>query len=233
MKIFDSDVAAISYIEDENLIRTSWKSCEDADSFMAIISQAQDFYELFLPKKTLWDHSHFEFQIPLKLQEWTEENINIPAQKLNVMEKVSFIVSKDAMAQLSIRKIFDETVSEFEPHYFIEEGEALDWLNTPLKENKEEERKVPKIIIDRNKDKVRFSLEVESDDFGEYLHLFTKLRRSRMLSIELAERSLSLTKQERVIAKMLIKGKGNDYISDLLSISPIPCIPTERIFFGS
>lgn len=220
MEIFNSDIASISYFEDLQLMRTSWKNCDGADDFMTILSQVQDFYELLLPKKTLWDQSRFNYYIPPALQVWTDENINIPAQKLNVIEKVSFLVSKDAMSQMSINKIFDETESEFLPRFFVDEKEGMAWLQKPINEQKNLSLEPPSIIIDRKKDKILLSVEIETEEFNEYFKLFSKLRKARLLSIELADRFLTLTKQERTISKLLIKGKSNDYISDILSISP-------------
>lgn len=220
MEIFDSDIASIYYFEDIQLTHTSWKNCNSADEFMTIISQVQDFYELLLPQKTLWDQTAFNFYIPPRLQEWTDENINIPAQKLNVIEKVSFIVSKDTMSQMSVNKIFDETASEFAPRYFVDKGESMAWLQTPLKNQDQVSTEPPKIIIDRLEDKVRFSVEIETEEFNEYFHLFSKLWKARRLSLELADRFMALTKQERAISRLLIKGKSNDYISEIFSISP-------------
>lgn len=220
MEIFNSDNASIHYFEDIQLIRTSWKNCNNADAFMTIISQVQDFYELLLPQKTLWNQSQFNFYTPSKLQAWTDENINIPAQQLNTIKKVSFIVSKDAMSQMSVNKIFDQTESEFEPRYFVDEGESLAWLQTPLVKPETISLVPPRIIIDKTKDKIRLSIEIETEEINEYFHLFSKLWKARLLSIELAERFLTLTKQERAISKLLIKGKNNNYIADILSISP-------------
>lgn len=220
MEIFNSDTASISYFKDIQLTRTSWKNCNTADEFMTIISQVQGFYELLLPQRTLWDQSRFNFYIPPGLQIWTEENINIPAQKLNVIEKVSFIVSKDAMSQMSVNKIFDETTSEFAPRYFVDGGESMAWLQTPLKNQDQIVIEPPKIVIDKLGDKVRFSVEIETEEFNEYFHLFSKLWKARRLSLELTERFLALTQQERAISKLLIKGKSNEDISETFSISP-------------
>ena len=220
MEVFNSEIATIDYFEETELIRTSWKKCGGAEDFMPMISTVMDFYELLLPKRTLWDHRHFNFQIPPDLQQWTDETINIPATRLNVFEKISFIVSQDVLSQMSVMEIFDETTSEFMPRYFVDEGESLEWLNKPRKEKEIILKDPPTIIIDRVNDKIKLSIEIETEEFDEYLHLFDKLWKARALSVETAQRLLTLTTRERTILKLLLKAKKIDAIADMLSISP-------------
>lgn len=220
MELFNSNIASIDYFEDINLIRTSWKKCENSEDFMPIIKQVMEFYELLLPRKTLWNHTQFDLNISPDLQEWTEKTINIPSQRLNVFEKISFVVSKDTMSQMSVMQIFDDSACEFIPRYFIDEGESIAWLTQPLKKKTILPEEPPLLIVDRINDKIRLSIEIETDEFDEYLRLFDKLWKKRTLSLEAAQRLLSLTVRERTILKLIVQGKNNDFISDVLSISP-------------
>mgnify|MGYP001228445957 CR=1 FL=1 len=221
MDIFDSTVATISYFEDSKLIRTTWKHCEQAEQFMPILLEVRDFYEQLRPRKTLWDQRDFNFSIPPALQLWTDQNMNIPTQQLGILEKISFIVSKDVMAHMSVMQIFDETESDFRPKYFIEEAESLAWLvESPRGAVREQSvDQQPLLMIDSTGDRLRLTIEVDSEEFSEYLYLFNKLWRKRMLSVELAQRYLSLTHREKAIIKWLIKGKSNAYIADALCIA--------------
>lgn len=220
MELFNSNIASIDYFEDINLIRTSWKKCENSEDFMLIIKQVMEFYELLLPRKTLWNHTQFDLNISPDLQEWTEKTINIPSQRLNVFEKISFVVSKDTMSQMSVMQIFDDSACEFIPRYFIDEGESIAWLTQPLKKKTILPEEPPLLIVDRINDKIRLSIEIETDEFDEYLRLFDKLWKKRTLSLEAAQRLLTLTVRERTILKLIVQGKNNDFISDVLSISP-------------
>ena len=220
MEVFNSEIATIDYFEETELIRTSWKKCGGGRRFYAGNFYSHGIYGLLLPKRTLWDHRHFDFQIPPDLQKWTDETINIPATRLNVFEKISFIVSQDVLSQMSVMEIFDETTSEFMPRYFVDDGESLEWLNTPSKKKEITRAEPPTIVIDRVNDKIKLSIEIETEEFDEYLHLFDKLWKARALSIETAQRLLTLTTRERTILKLLMKAKKIDAIADMLSISP-------------
>src|SRR5690606_32431717 len=121
MEIFDSEIAAIDFQKDTGLICTTWKKVERSEDFMSTILTVMDYYRLLLPTKTLWDHRNFDFQIPPELQIWTEENINIPSARLNVFDKICFIVSKDTMSQMSVMQIFDESAIKYVPRYFVDE----------------------------------------------------------------------------------------------------------------
>lgn len=117
-------------------------------------------------------------------------------------------------------EIFDETTSEFMPRYFVDEAESLEWLNTPRKRKEIAQSEPPTILIDRVNDKIKLSIEIDNEEFDEYLHLFDKLWKARALSIETAQRLLTLTTRERTILKLLLKAKKIDAIADMLSISP-------------
>lgn len=220
MRLFNSNSAVIDYFESSGLIKTTWKDCNNAEDFMSVIKQVMAFYETLMPRKTLWNHTNFGLHITEPLQEWTENNINIPAYRLNTFEKISFVISKDTMSQMSVMEIFDESACGFIPRYFVDEQESMEWLNKPLKKRKIVSTEPPQIIIDRQADKIKLSVEVESEEFDRYLHLFNKLWQARILSVDVAQRYLSLTPRERTILKLLVKGKSNDLISDQLHISP-------------
>lgn len=220
MELLNSNIVSIDYFEDINLIRTLWKRCDNSDEFMQVINQVMDFYKLLLPKKTLWNQTDFDFEIPPDLQIWTENNINIPSQRLNVFEKISFIVSKDTMSQMSVMQIFDDSACEFIPRYFVDEGESMAWLTQATEKKITIKEEPPVILLDRVNDKIRLSIEIETEEFDEYLHLFDKLWKKRVLSIHRAQRLLALSTRERTVLKLLVRGKNNDFISDILSISP-------------
>lgn len=220
MEIFDSEIASIDFCQDTRLIRTTWKKVEGSEDFMSTILTVMDYYRLLLPKKTLWDHRNFDFQIPPDLQLWTEENINIPAARLKIFEKICFIVSKDTMSQISVMQIFDETLSEHYPRYFVDEGESLQWLYSPSNVKESVSSEPPTVMIDRINGKIRFSIDVETEEFDKYLNLFNKLLNAGLLSVDHAQLFLTLTAREITILKLLLNGKNPDYISDSLSISP-------------
>lgn len=92
MEIFSSKIASIDFCQQTNLIRTTWNKVERAEDFMSIILTVMDYYQSLSPTKTLWDHRGFDFQISPELQIWTDENINIPASRLNVFDKICFIL---------------------------------------------------------------------------------------------------------------------------------------------
>lgn len=220
MELFNSNIASIDYFEDINLIRTSWKKCENAEEFIPVIRQVMEFYELLLPRRTLWNHANFSLHISPELQEWTEKTINIPSQRLNIFEKISFVVSKDTMSQMSVMQIFDDSACEFIPRYFVDEGESMAWLTQPRQQRKHLPVEPPTIIVDRVKDRIRLSIEVETEEFDEYIRLFDKLWKERVLSLDAAQRLMTLSSRERTVLKLLVRGKNNDFISDVLSISP-------------
>lgn len=100
------------------------------------------------------------------------------------------------------------------------EEESMRWLTKTEKIKEVILQEAPEIIVDRQADKIELSIEIETEEFDEYLHLFNKLWKARILSIHVAQRIISLTSRERTILKLLIKGKSNEFISDLLCISP-------------
>lgn len=220
MELFSSKIASIDYFEDINLIRTSWKKCDTAEEFMPVIREVMGFYELLLPRKTLWNQTDFSLHISPGLQKWTENTINIPSQRLNVFEKISFVVSKDTMSQMSVMQIFDDSACDFIPRYFVDEDESMAWLTQSREERESLPVVPPTIIVDRVKDRIRLSIEVETEEFDEYIRLFDKLWKERVLSLDMAQRLMTLSSRERTVLKLLVRGKNNDFISDVLSISP-------------
>lgn len=220
MQLFHSKTAEIDYFEKSRLVRTTWKDCDNAEDFMTVIRQVMAFYEQLMPRRTLWNHTNFDLHITEPLQEWTENTINIPARHLNTFEKISFVISNDTMSQMSVMEIFDESASGFVPRYFVNEQESIEWLKKPLKKKKVITTEPPQIIIDRKLDKIKLSVEVESEEFDRYLHLFNKLWKAQILSVDLAQRFMTLTTREKIILKLLVKGKSNGFISDQLHISP-------------
>lgn len=220
MELINSNIASIDYFEDIDLIRTTWKKCENAEDFMPIIKQVMEFYELLLPRKTLWNQTDFGLLISPELQKWTEHTINIPAQRLNVFEKISFVVSKDTMSQMTVMQIFDDSTCDFTPRYFVDESESMAWLTKVRKEKKGLSSEPPTLLIDKVKNKIKLSIEIQTEEFDEYIRLFGKLWKERTLSMDMAQRFLCLSVRERTVLKLLVKGKNNDFISDVLSISP-------------
>lgn len=220
MELFNSETASIEYFEDINLIRTSWKKCEHAEEFMPVIKQVMEFYKIFLPRKTLWNQTDFSLHISPELQQWTENTINIPAQRLNVFEKISFVVSKDTMSQMSVMQIFDDSTCDFVPRYFVDEGESMAWLTQSRQEKENLLVEPPILIVDRVRDRIRLSIEVHTEEFDEYIRLFDKLWKERVLSLDTAQRFITLSPRERTVLRLILRGKTGDFISDVLSISP-------------
>lgn len=115
--------------------------------------------------------------------------------------------------------IFDDTDSGLVPRYFIVEQESLEWLEKAPKVSEIVSAETPQLIVDHIGDRVRLSVEVDTDEFDEYIYLFNKLWKARMLSIDVAQRFLTLTPREKDILRLLMRGRSNEYISDALSIS--------------
>lgn len=124
------------------------------------------------------------------------------------------------MSQMSVMQIFDKSDSGFIPRYFIDEKESLEWLKKPLVVKPKTNSEPPRLLIDRQTDKVKLSIEIDSEEFDEYLHLLNKLWKARVLFITVAQQILTLTSRERTILKLLIRGKNHHYISELLFIAP-------------
>lgn len=70
MELYNSSIASIRYLKEPKLVRTSWKKCDSADDFMQILLKVREFYELLMPKRTLWDQTDFNLNIPPDLQKW-------------------------------------------------------------------------------------------------------------------------------------------------------------------
>lgn len=147
--------------------------------------------------------------------------------KLNTIEKIAFVVSRNTMSLMSVMEIFDNSSSGYVPRYFIHEKESIQWLQTPVKILETPIAEPPLIYVDNKGDRIKLSVEIDSAEFDEYIYLFNKLWKARMLSVDVAQRFMVLTRREKEILRLLIRAKSNETISDMLSIS-VSTVKTHR-----
>lgn len=66
------------------------------------------------------------------------------------------------------------------------EEESMRWLTKTEKIKEVILQEAPEIIVDRQADKIELSIEIETEEFNEYLHLFNKLWKAPMHRLHFA-----------------------------------------------
>ncbi len=224
--MYSNDSIEIKYEEKLKLLVGNWKDCTSSVDYMSGIKSFREMFDKVRPKNTLWDIRDFQYSISPDMQKWTDESLNIPAVNAGFRGKVSLVTGRNMQSMGVVKELFDESKTDMPLRFFEHEAQALSWVTKPR--NLPAPVPTPLVKVkDLASGKLELSLEIEREDFHEYIVLFNQLRKSRQFSVLHAQNFYSLTAREKNILQQVIKGYSNLEISDQLFIS-IETVKTHR-----
>ena len=131
MKDYRSNYSSVTFDKNQQLLTVTWNEKTKqmcSEIFKKELTQKIELVKYHKPQIHLIDSRKFLFIISPDEQVWVSENI-FPGYAQGGVHKLAFLVSKDFIAQLSIRQSIEEDKTEaFQTRYFNCESEAKRWL---------------------------------------------------------------------------------------------------------
>ncbi|WP_197083976.1 MULTISPECIES: helix-turn-helix transcriptional regulator [Sphingobacterium] len=221
-RLFRSESLAMYYDEDRDIFMGKWDNCNVAEKLIAGIKEYKGIFEKIVPEKVIWDLSSMSYTIPPELQNWILDFLDIPACRHGIDYKVAHILSPDIYASISVMNMYVDGKTTFRPHFFSHENTALDWVNLTTKGPVSDTEILPPLLKVEsllNENKGRITLDVDSAEVPEYLLDILKVIKNRRFFSAGIRNYMQLTAREKVILTLILQGKPNKIIADILSIS--------------
>ena len=220
--LFKSENLAMSYDEDNDIFMGKWNNCDAAEKLIVGIKEYKDLFEKIVPEKIIWDLSAMSYTIPTDLQNWILNFLDIPACRHGIDYKVAHILSPDSYASISVMNMYVDGKTTFRPHFFSHENTAFDWINlnisTPIAERKASPPLLKvESLLDENMGRITLDLNIA--ELPEYLVDILRIINNRRFFSEGIQNYMTLTPKEKVILTLILQGKPNKNIADILSIS--------------
>lgn len=224
--IYQDEVITIAHHPEFNTLSGSWNNCQNPDQYISGIKNFKEAFYKTQPKNTFWDHQDFKLQLNDYLQKWTDSFLNQPIAMEGFNGKVGINVGNNLASAISLNQLFEQGRFPMKFRIFKNKEMAFDWLSKSC--DKTENLAIPAIQFKENKNgKVQLALEIEAEEFHEYVSLLEQLLQQRKFSIANAAHFKSLTDREREVLKAVIKGLNNVEIANQLFIS-IETVKTHR-----
>jgi len=130
MRVLKDNTLTIDFFKEDNFLlvkRRSNKNTNEQEYKKQIIDWSR-IIEKYNPVKQLVDYSEYNFTITPELQQYTNENLLLPAYKAGI-RKVAFLIAHDLFAQMSVEQIMNQDTGKmFEIRYFDDFEKAKSWL---------------------------------------------------------------------------------------------------------
>ena len=227
MLVHNTNNITVNYIKKQDLLITTWKDTPlTINLFIEELKHCRDYCIDLNIKHVILNQETFNFVIPPKLFPWIEEKINLPGYKNGVKDFV-FVVAGSIKAQFSVMDSFDAAESVYTPHFFLNQNEALQWVEAPKKEKTNliepsvfrDDDLLLQIIKDEVGNKALIRMEVPLDTLPFNLNMLKNYMDSMYFMRNNQQRFALLTKREKSILKHLVIGRMNKEIAVKLFIS--------------
>ncbi|WP_372643483.1 helix-turn-helix transcriptional regulator [Ancylomarina sp.] len=227
MIVYDSALISVDFNESKGLLLSKWKQAGmSAADFKSELILCRDLCCSLKVQRIIMDQEQFCFIIPNELFVWIEDEINLPAYRAGVQDLV-FVLAQDSKTQLSVMNSLDKADSVFNPKFFHDQQQAIDWITANRKNkaivepNRPPETFEPCIDISLNPNKTRatIKLELPIDSLPHSLHALKQHMDKINHRRENWTKFSSLTKREQIILKFLVKCFQNQGIANKLFIS--------------
>lgn len=131
-KVYESSYQVIFWHQTESLIENCWlpttQKLDDSafkQELLALIKIIQEFK----PRKQLFNSQQLAYEIPKKLQVWTDLNITKKTIEKGV-EKISLVSAKNKRVKISVEETLEEEYGLNADVVFFEDvSQAKNWLN--------------------------------------------------------------------------------------------------------
>ncbi len=133
-RIFENSVFSLDYDENKSLIIQRWFRVLNEQQYKESMQTLVGWIQKLPPVRFHMVYPSLTFSITPELQEWTAENVFIPAKQKG-LQKVAFIVPKEVYDDIitefiSIEQTMEEGQNLFETKYFYSEQDAIQWFNS-------------------------------------------------------------------------------------------------------
>jgi|GEM_PF-1433245 len=168
-------------------------------------------------KSALWLHHNFNFDIPKKLFEWIEQNIN-QVQYNAGMRRVAFTVSPDTQSHLSLIQSFNEVNSVFSPVYFTDVEEAKTFIKSKV-DGQQLEEKVSLENIELSGSRASITLNTHVVKLPRLLDALRMIERDESIALERIEAFRKLTPREKEVMRYIALDCANSEIAERMHLS--------------
>ncbi|MDX1544872.1 MAG: LuxR C-terminal-related transcriptional regulator [Christiangramia sp.] len=219
MKIYESDYLIIQYEKENDRFVQFWKASPPSfDILKEELLTYTGYYKKHRPSQALWLQQNFCLPLNKEIDEWIEENVNIPCVECG-NEKVAFVVGKDVLVHLSVMNSFEEMSSVVSPNHFASEQEARQWLDeTDTEDHQNSEMTILFEGIDEDGNSI-IKIKRPSGDIVNTIRSFNNLLEENKFIKSNIENYSKLTKREKEILVVFSKGLKQQEIADELYIS--------------
>ncbi|MGN6493778.1 MAG: response regulator transcription factor [Agriterribacter sp.] len=221
MILFESDTLVVNYFEDSRLLHSTWKRSPTQEEFVSGIREFKQIAECTPFITSLWNISKMDFVIPVELQKWVEQFLNIPIRKKRPHVKLAFVATNNLVSQLSVTEVMVEC-KVLKPLYFTNDNHALHELNRSPKELERREKSKKRFHFSSNvfkEEKLNFQMEIEGDHIDTYLRLMRFFQNNKNNLSLILNNLQCLTAREKDICRLIMKGLDNKSIGGELIIS--------------
>jgi len=221
-RLYQSDNLILRYNKDRDIIMGSWLDCDNAEKLINGIQVYKEYFEKIIPEKVVWNETGLQYTIPVTLQDWILDFLDVPACRHGIDYKVAHILSADIYANLSLMDMYTQGKTTFTPHFFTHEKKAMDWIGQKATEvpvtrtRSEPEWKLEKFVATN---KARLTIEMDLDTLPDILSDFRRMLQDRRFYAQCLQRFLQLTAKERFVLALVIRGKTNKEIAAVTNTS--------------
>lgn len=222
MELFQSDFFRISYQEKGRILKGHWLNCNTSDEYMRAIKEFKKFHDKIRPVNTLWDQRGFHYVINEEGQRWVDAFLNVPAMQSGNIKQVGIILSSEILPTISLLEIFKNGKAPVVPAFFSNENDALNALmNAPKNCVAASLSASPEWTVKELGDigKARITVDVALSELPHYMRELSEIARRRKFFVQNKSRFDQLTRREKEILSLMLKGAESRYIADQLCIS--------------
>jgi hypothetical protein len=130
--LFDRNFLTILVNPEQSLIHLKWKGFANSEQFREGLNAALEIVKEQRLKNWLANQKMMEMIMPQD-EEWASNNW-YPRVALTGLKKMAIVTSLDFLNNASVRRIVSAASgkNDFETRYFVDSGEAKEWLSVTL-----------------------------------------------------------------------------------------------------
>lgn len=200
MEIYRSSFLTIEK-QDDTLLQTWNDKKFSPEDFQQELRLFRSLYEKVNPKHVLWDNSKFSLDIPPTLFSWIENDILMPLHDEHGLTSLQFVVSNDAMAQISVMKSLENVKEKLQSFYFTTKEDAINYLNTPKKKYYVNESTIPS-----ESERARIVIDTTYENIDDTIQAIKSIKKYKTFQNDNKFKFNCLTVREREVFQLVVHG---------------------------